>query len=288
MTDLRVSLCILCHDRPDDLVRAVASAPGFNEVVVCDMASTPPLTPPPGVEFLRSDENLGVARGRNLLTDRATGDVVVFLDDDAVFASGADAPTAAATIRAAFAADPALAAVAFRVERGDGHVESSEFPFRGAPRDLPRCECTYFVGCGVAIRRDAYRAAGGFDDRYGYSTEELDLSFAMLGNGGHLVYDPAVTVVHRPSPRGRAPAPHIPALRLRNRLFLVRRHLLVPIAVVHATVWGARTFREALRVHGLREWCGAWRDGLRLPVDRRPLPFRQLRAVHRNGGRVWW
>jgi GT2 family glycosyltransferase len=284
VTALRLSLCILCHDRPADLLDALASATGFDEVVVCDMASTPPLPAPPAVEFLRSEENLGVALGRNLLAGQATGDVIVFLDDDATFASR----TAVDDIRAAFGRDESTVAVAFRVERADGHVESSEFPFRGAPRPLPRCECSYFVGCGVAIRRDAFLAAGGFDDRYGYSTEELDLSFSLLHNGGVLRYEPAITVVHRPSPRGRAPAPNIPALRLRNRLLLARRHLPAGVAVVHAAAWGLRTLREAWSAHGVREWCGAWRDGVTLPVVRRPLSYRELRRVHRHGGRVWW
>lgn len=284
MTAPRLSLCILCHDRPADLLDALASATGFDEVVVCDMASTPPLLAPPGVEFLRSDVNLGVARGRNLLAARATGDVIVFLDDDATFAS----PTAPEDIRASFERDERTVAVAFRVERADGHVESSEFPFRGAPRAQPPCECSYFVGCGVAIRRDAFLVAGGFDDRYGYSTEELDLSFSLLRDGGRLRYEPAITVVHRPSPRGRTPAPNIPGLRLRNRLLLVRRHLPMGVAVVHAAAWGLRTLREAWSAHGLREWCVAWRDGITLPVVRRPMSYRVLRRVHARGGRVWW
>ena len=82
---LTVGLYVICHDRPAELRTALASANGFDEVIVLDMASTPAVEPLDGVHLLRSDENLWVAGGRNLLAANAAADVLVFLDDDAVF-----------------------------------------------------------------------------------------------------------------------------------------------------------------------------------------------------------
>ncbi len=67
----------------------------------------------------------------------------------------------------------------------------------------------------------------------------------LIGRGWRLIYDPGLVVEHRPSLRGRSVAPRIPALRLCNRLIMVRRHLPIPIAAMHAAIWGGRTFREA-------------------------------------------
>ena len=70
MTSPTTSLCILCHDRPDELERAIASARDFDEIVVCDMASEPAIPPIPGTVWFRSEANQGVAAGRNALAAR--------------------------------------------------------------------------------------------------------------------------------------------------------------------------------------------------------------------------
>jgi GT2 family glycosyltransferase len=281
-----ISLCILCHDRPAELSDALASAAAdgpWAEVVVLDMASDPPIEPVAGVTWLRSDENVGVTKGRNLLAGTAKGDVLVFLDDDAVFVT-----PVIAKLTDAFGAEPTLGAVAVRVRRQSGEGPSLEHPFRGsaAAAEAPR-ECAYFVGCGYAIRREAHLDAGGYDDRFFYSTEEVDLSFRLLRDGWRLRYDPALEVEHRPSPKGRGrTGSAVPGWRLRNRFLLVRAHLPVAIAVPHAGVWVVRTGVEAVRARSVKQWWRLGREGLSLPVDRRPLGWRRLARIHRLGGRV--
>ena len=281
-----MSLCILCHDRPAELAEAVASAAAdgpWSEVIVLDMASDPPIDPMAGVAWLRSEENVGVTGGRNRLAAASTGDVLVFLDDDAVFLT-----PAVARLQQAFAEEPVLGAVAFRVRRRAGDGPSLEHPFRGAAADanVPR-ECAYFVGCGYAIRREALMGVGGYDDRFFYSTEEVDLSFRLIRDGWLLRYDPALEVEHRPSPKGRArTGSAVPGWRIRNRFLLVRAHLPVAIAVPHAAIWIIRTGVEAVRARSVRQWWRLSREGLSLPVERRPLGWRRLARIHRLGGRV--
>lgn len=281
-----VSLCILCHDRPVELAEAMASAAAdpWMEIVVLDMASDPPVPAAPGATWLRSDDNVGVTRGRNLLAEAATGDVLTFLDDDAAFLT-----PAVRRLQKAFASDPALGAVAFRVRRPVGDGPSLEHPFRGAAGDAAEGarDCAYFVGCGYAMRRTAHLGVGGYDDRFFYSTEEVDLSFRLLRDGWRLRYDPAIEVEHRPSPKGRGrTGSAVPGWRLRNRLLLVRAHLPVALAVPHAAVWAVRTGAEAARARSLRPWWRLGKEGLALPVERRPLSWRSLVRIHRLGGRV--
>lgn len=279
-----ISLCILCHNRPDELREALSSAAGepWHEIIVLDMASEPPIEPVPDTTWLRSDVNAGVTAGRNQLVGEATGDLLVFLDDDAVFLT-----TPCQRLAAAFGADSTLGAVAFRVHR-TGSDTSLEHPFRGSAHgdeDAAR-GCAYFVGCGYAIRRQAHLDGGGYDDRFFYSTEEVDLSFRLLRDGWRLRYEPAIEIEHRPSPRGRDASSSVPGWRMRNRLLLVRAHLPTPLAVLHAAIWGARTAVEAGRDHSLRRWWGLARDGMSMPVVRRPLGWAALAHVHRLGGRV--
>jgi len=279
-----ISLCVLVHDRPEELRDALASAAKepWHEIVVLDMASDPSIKPVPGTTWLRSDANVGVTAGRNRLVEAATADVLVFLDDDAIFLT-----PPCAHLAEAFGDDPRLGAVAFRVHRPGSDV-SLEHPFRGAAADGPESarDCAYFVGCGYAVRRRAHLDSGGYDDRFFYSTEEIDLSFRLLRNGWRLRYEPAIEIEHRPSPRGRNASSSVPGWRMRNRLLMVRAHLPAPLALVHAAIWGARTAVEAGRDHSLRRWWRLTRDGASMPVLRQPLGWARLAQVHRLGGRV--
>ncbi len=58
-----IALCILTRDRPAQLADALASASGFDEIVVVDMASEPPLDPQPGTTWHREPVNLYLSRG---------------------------------------------------------------------------------------------------------------------------------------------------------------------------------------------------------------------------------
>ena len=277
-----VDALILCHNRPDEVQLAVDSLDdGVRDTVVLDNGSSPPLPQLDGARLLRSDDNTGVTRGRNLLLEATDADYAIFIDDDAVACS-----ELADVVRRHFDEDPSLAVLAFRITRPDGSVKL-EHPFRGRPRDVDVARpCGYFVGAGYAVRTHAVASVGGYDDELFYSTEEIDLSMALQRDGWTIRYEPALHVEHRPSTRGRGIAPQVPAFIIRNRLVYVRRHLPLPLAVVHGCVWSALTLRSALRARGVGAWARAIRDGLRRPIERRPLSWAALRTLHQRGGRV--
>lgn len=286
VTRSSVALLIICHDRHEELRRALAAAAAdsFDEVVVLDMASEVPVSVPRGIHLVRSDVNVGVAEGRNRLARLTSCDVLVFLDDDAYLL----APVAD-YLRALFQSTPQLALAASLVRRQGGAIERAEFPFRGRPRDTERArDCAYFVGCAYAIRRDAWQDVGGYDKSFFYSTEELDLSFRLLASGWRLRYDPRFTVEHRPSASGRAVAPRVPALRARNRIILARVHLPLLVGVLHVSIWLVRTSLEAVRARAVRSWMEGVRDGFTTDCRRAPIPWKVLCVAHRAGGRALW
>jgi GT2 family glycosyltransferase len=65
---------------------------------------------------------------------------------------------------------------------------------------LPRRESgglpEVFVGCGVALRRDAYRQVGGYDTSFNYYVEEYDLSAKLLLAGYRVAFEPTFRVHH--------------------------------------------------------------------------------------------
>jgi GT2 family glycosyltransferase len=281
-TEATVSLCIICHDRPDELLAALESSARepWHEVLVLDMASDPPLSQIPGVKIVRSTTNLGPAAGRNRLADLATGDLLVYLDDDVVLTT-----PVVDQIRHLFGASPLLALVAFRVERSGAKIESREYPFRGSVRNagLPR-RCTYFVAAGYASRRSAVIEAAGYDEALFIYSEELELSFNLLSRGWTLWYEPAVVVEHRPSERGRSGS--ISAYTIRNRVLIVRRYLPWFLQPVHLSVWCVLTVLQAARAGAISAWLRGLRDGWQLPVRPRRLSWLLLVQIHRLGGRI--
>lgn len=283
-----VALCIICHDREDELETLLESTAGhsFDEIVVIDMASEPPLRRLQGVhKWTRSDVNLGVPEGRNRLADLADSDILYFVDDDAVLTDG---PDQAEALRSIFGADATLGAVAGLVVRPSGRIERQEFPFPGPAADIARSRpggC--FLGGCHALRKLAGEQVGGNDGRFFYSTEEVDLSTRLHRHGWSILYHPDISIEHRPSTTGRAPAPEILTMRLRNRILHCRKNLPWAMAAVHIAVWSIIVGMDAVKSRDLRAWLAAWRPGLTWPVQRDPLTWSQASALHRLGGRAW-
>lgn len=277
-----VSLCVICHDRPDELastVHSVRTEP-WHEILVLDMASDPPLAEIRGATVFRSETNIGPAAGRNRLAQRATGELLVFLDDDVLLRT-----PAVKTVQNLFGAHQRLAIVAFKVHRGAAGILSREYPFRGRVVNQDRARpCAYFVSAGYACRKAAVDAPGGYDERLFIYCEELELSFGVLSRGWKLWYEPSIEVEHRPSTRGRSAV--IPANTIRNRFMIVRRYLPGIVQPLHLGVWIALTLLQAARSNAVGTWLSSLMAGLRVPVSRRRLSWRLLMRIHRLGGRV--
>jgi GT2 family glycosyltransferase len=256
----------------------------WNEVIVLDMASTPPVAKRDGVRWLRSESNIGPAGGRNRLAEASSCDILFFLDDDVRLLSSAQA----AVVRL-FDENPKLALVAFRIQRPDGRLASEEYPFRGTVRRATdRRPCAYFVAAGYACRRSAVQAVGGYDESIFMNGEELELSFNLVSAGWQLLYEPAMVIEHTPAIAGRMPAPDYWPVTMRNRSIIARRYLPAAVRLIHLACWTGLTLRRAAATGGLRRWPGETLKGLRAPVRKQRLGWPLLRQLHGIGGRVFW
>ncbi len=178
-----LSVVIPATNQPPTLGRAVvaveraASAP--EEVIVID-----------------GPENLGPAAARNLGAERASGDVLVFVDADVevhddVFSR----------IRAAFDGDGGLTAV-FGAYDDDPGAEGLISDFRNLLHHYVHTAgageaTTFWAGLG-AMRRDAFLLAGGFDDERfpNASIEDIELGARLYQDGARIVLDPTIQGKH--------------------------------------------------------------------------------------------
>jgi GT2 family glycosyltransferase len=293
---VRLDVLILTRERPrelvDNLEELVAQLGPRDRCVVlengCPLASTAGLAARfPTVTFLRSEDNLGVTGGRNLLARQASGDVLVFLDDDALPGAGL-----LDGVRKRFGDDPGLGLLAFRIDDpATGRPRPAEFPHRDTSLADTLFTPTYFNAGGCAIARSVFERAGGYDEHLFYSLEELELSFRLLRAGVRFGYDPDLRVVHLASASAR-PSGRFLRYAVRNRWWVPVRHLPWPMAASHVVLWTAYLLAVALRERQVGDWFQGVRVGARnLPRalrTRRRLPAAVVDRLRRDGGRLWW
>ncbi|RBM07404.1 glycosyltransferase family 2 protein [Streptomyces sp. PT12] len=285
---MRVGAVILTMgDRPDELralLRSVAAQEGapIEVVVVGNGASLPDL--PPGVRSLELPHNLGIPGGRNVGIEAfgpAGGDVdvLLFLDDDGLLPDTGTAEL----VRAAFDADPQLGIVSFRIsDPQDGSTQRRHVPRLRASDPLRSSRVTTFLGGANAVRTQVFKQVGGLPDNFFYAHEETDLAWRALDAGWSIDYR-ADLVLHHPA---TAPSRHAVYHRMvaRNRVWLARRNLPLPLIPVYLLDWLLLTVLRRPSRAALRAWFGGFVEGWRTPCGpRRPMRWRTVWRLTRLG-----
>lgn len=225
---------------------------------------------PQGVRALGLPRNVGIPAGRSAGVPHVRGDLLLFLDDDARPAH----PDLLAEIARRFRDEAQLGLLQPRVVDPAGRPS----PRRWVPRlrvgDPTRSSdvCAVWEGLVVA-RRSTYEATGGWPDEFFYGHEGIDLAWAVWDAGAVVRYAGDLVVHHPAVAQTRHPYFH--RLSSRNRVWLARRRLPLPLGVVYVTVWLAVTLGRTRSLRDLREVVGGLVDGLRAaPAVRRPIAWR--------------
>lgn len=197
----KVTVVVMTRDRWTDLQRSLPRhrAP----VVLVDNGSrdgTPDAVRQrfPHVKVVEADRNLG-AMARNIGVALATTEYVAFADDDSWWAPGS-------LVRAAelLDSDPRLGLVAGCVLIGQQAradpvcIQMRDSPLPAEP-GLPGPAIMGFPACGAVVRRQAYQAAGGFDDVVFFLGEEERLALDLASLGWRMAYVEDLLAHHYPS-----------------------------------------------------------------------------------------
>lgn len=193
----------------------------------------------PGVRVLENASNLGFARACNQGARETRAPLLLFLNPDA-----RPEPGALATMAASFDAYPRLGVLGPRTRSSNGDIQVSTGPdlslvaewrqrrlVRGVarrhPPSLARAERLYAVehepgwvsGACLMLRRSAFDAVSGFDERFFLYEEDADLCRRVRAAGWRVLFTAAAAARHaRGLSMARAPQ--------RARLEYHRSHLL--------------------------------------------------------------
>jgi GT2 family glycosyltransferase len=268
--------------RPDVLALALESLRAQRGVeldIVVVFNGAQPGGLPEGVRGLGLDEDAGIPAARNAGAAEARGDLLFFLDDDASLA-GEDA---LARVADRFEADPRLGALQLGVApRGGGAYSRDWVPrLRVGDRTRP-CDVAVLWEGAVAVRRTVFDAAGGWPAEFRFVHEGVDLAWRIIDAGFRVHYAGDIVALHPPPTPVAAGDRHAYSAYYgaRNRVWLARRHLPLPLGALFVASFAVRTLPRVDARAALR----GYRDGARGPYpERRKLRARTLWRMTRVG-----
>lgn len=190
------------------IARHAPTAP-FELIVVDDASpdgSVATLRKLDGVRIIVNKKNLGFIGSCNAGAAAATGEYLLFLNNDTQVTAGwLD------QLLGCFYERGDCGIAGSRLVYPDGRLQEAgglvfndgtcwnvgRFESRDAPAFRFRREVDYVSGASLMIRRDMFAKVGGFDKRYAPAYyEDTDLGFAVRDAGMRVYYEPASVVVH--------------------------------------------------------------------------------------------
>lgn len=242
-----IDAVVVTHDSFEDVQALMASREtlgAFRRIVLVDNASTDEtcaLARGAGLDVIALRDNRGFAAAANIGAARTEGPVFALLNPDIAVFERSDVTTLSRGL-----SDPTVGAVAPALLLPDGVVQDSArrvpSPFDlvvrrlagrtpDAVRSTAAVDVDWTVGACLLLRRAAFDAVGGFDERYFLYFEDVDLCVCMARGGFRVRYDPTVTVAHRHRAASRGHLTSVAARHhVRSALRFYRRHprYLVP------------------------------------------------------------
>ncbi len=246
---MKTSVIVATHNRPDSIRRLIASlapelATGSREIIVAENGTPAPM--PLALEGAPlkhlHEPRAGKCRIQNRAIAEATGELLVFLDDDLVVAPGY-----LAAVEQFFDTHREFAAMKGRILPAED-PETKVGPM-AVYLDLPIAdhgdeviEVRGVLGANMAFRGDALKQVGPFDERLGPGAggheEETEMSQRLRRAGFRIGYAPKALVYHEVDATRANRERFIRIARERGRCrMLHEKHSAVDVIAKNAIAW---------------------------------------------------
>lgn len=235
------------------------------------------------LKYYNDGINYGVALGRNYLIERASGDILITLDDDIDIEESID--IFFDKIKNYFLTNPQVGCLAFNIINyySKKHLRH-EIPHGNKKLDFDKNLLTYYyIGAGHAIRKEVYKEAGIYPEYLGkYGSEEKDLSFRILEKGFDILYTADIKIYHKVSPNGRLSKEQF--YRYRNQLIVLNRYMPNPYRITGNIIWSVYFFiRNKIN---LKEIFIVMKDVKKIP--KKTISDKTLNKIKQLKGRIWF
>lgn len=281
MTDVGC-VVLTMGNRPESLARAVDSVRRQVGVEV-DIAVVgngwTPTGLPAGVQGVALAENLGIPAGRNAGVPHVAGDVLLFVDDDAALVSDDFLARALALLDA----EPRIGVIQARpVDPETGATPRSFVPRLRVGDPARDSDLTALWEGTVLVRREVFDRIGGWPEIYVYMHEGVELAWRVIDAGYRVRYVGSLQTLHEAKQPGRSAEYY--RLQARNRVWLARRNLPLPLAAAYLLTWFLLTLARVRGREPLGRAFAGWVDGFRQPCgSRRPISWRAAWRMTRAG-----
>lgn len=242
------------------------------------------------VNYIDSNKNLGVAKGRNYAISLSRAPILILLDDDAVL-QNTDALINLVTEFETINTKRPKAIVSFKVLYYDTlEMQKNALPHKryNEYKDKNFFETYYYAGGAHAIKREVLEKVGTYPEDFFYGMEEYDLSYRIIDKGYSIVYTDKVVMLHKESPYGRPPMADKLRMMWVNKAKVAWRYLPLIYFYTTSFMWSL----QYLRIAGLD--FNGWYNGikqvfnLRKHEQRHPINKSTLKYLQSIRARLWY
>jgi glycosyltransferase involved in cell wall biosynthesis len=251
-----ISIVFITCDRMEELSRAIVSCidkidEDFEVIVIDNNSSDDTAGRCRGLaeehgfslNYHFNEVNKGVSASRNMGFAFAKGDIVYFLDDDAVVQGPDKCITAVAAFMRAHPEYPVSATEIYNVT----YKYYQRGPFPAKAKDRSEGDVFHFVGASHFINKRVFPSLTLYPDEFVYGGDEYYLSFFLHSLGLRIYYYKGMLVNHIPSNSNRLTRDET-LINSYCNMFNVKRYFSPRVFI--PVIWGMMVIRMFLRYYG--------------------------------------
>jgi GT2 family glycosyltransferase len=241
--------------------------------------------------FIEAPSNLGVTKGRNFALEFAKGNIIIFLDDDAVLQNRDALKNVVRSFSGEGIDNRPIGIVSFKVLYYDTlQMQVNGLPHKKYAQYKNKNEffTYYFAGGAHAIKRNVLEEVGNLPEEFFYGMEEYDLSYRVLEKGYCIKYDAAIVMLHKESPLGRKPKADKLRMMWVNKAKVAYRYLPAVYYTATAFMWSFQYLKET--GFNLKGYFEGWKQVLAVPKTekRTPLSVKTMLYLEKVKARLWY
>jgi hypothetical protein len=303
---IHVSVLIGTRNRYSPLIRCLNTILSQNypyfEIIILDDSSQEKIEyfvkahfTDPRIKFLRSEKHLGVAGGRNILMQKAKGNIYLFIDDDAYFLEN----NSIEKIVNYFIQNTNVGILAFKVINYQNTHSELYIPFPKyyikKRKNIAEYEklVSYFLGTSHAIRNKVIENCGYYPENLVYGGEEMYLSYKAISKGFSILYIPDIIVHHYPKAstiEDKSAEKSESYYNIRNKIWFIYSYVPKKYFLSNIVISIIINGISSLKSNQLLDFFRGIKDGiLKLGSLRHySLDKNTLTYLKKNFGRLWY